>query len=406
MSITINGSSGIVGANGSVTFPALTGADIDTGVFFPEANVVAFSTGSVESFRANANGIFATANVNVTNLNATNLTATNVIPTSSYLRNRIINGDMRIDQRNAGVSTTPTTSAYTLDRWQFQCTQASKMSVQQITSTSNGPVGFPTYTALATVSSFAVGAGDFFAYVQKIEGYNFADFAWGTANAKTVTLSFWVNSTLTGTFGGSVTNSAGNRSYPFTYTISSAGAWEQKTVTIAGDTTGTWVGATNGAGLVLYFGLGSGSTYSGTAGAWAAANYVSATGATSVVGTGSAVLYITGVQLEVGSIATPFERRQFGHEVLLCQRYYQTVSDFLCGGHAVSASSTVYNDFTLPVVMRTTPTAAISGTVTYVNASSYAINAVSTNKCRLSIVSVSNQYFYGFGAALTFAAEL
>ena len=239
---------------------------------------------------------------------------------STGFKNRIINGAMVIDQRNAGASVTPTGGGYTLDRWTFQPTQASKMSVQQV---STSPTGFSNSTAITTVSSYSVAAGDFFLYSQAIEGYNFADLGWGTANAKTVTLSFWVQSSLTGTFGGSILNAASNRSYPFTYTISSANTWEQKTITITGDTSGTWVGATNGVGAWVRFGLGVGSTYSGTAGSWAGSTYYSATGATSVVGTSGATFYITGVQLEVGTQATSFEYRQFTTELQLCQRYYE-----------------------------------------------------------------------------------
>jgi hypothetical protein len=146
---------------------------------------------------------------------------------------------------------------------------------------------------------------------------------WGTANAKTVTLSFWVYSSLTGTFGGALSNEAGNRSYPFSYTISSANTWTQASVTIAGDTTGTWTGATNGTGVNVRFGLGSGSTFSATAGAWGAGNIVQATGNVSVVGTNGATFYITGVQLEVGTQATSFEYRQCGTELALCQRYFE-----------------------------------------------------------------------------------
>ena len=156
---------------------------------------------------------------------------------------------------------------------------------------------------------------------------NVADLNWGTANAKTITISFWVRSSLTGTFGGSVFNSAANRSYPFSYTITTANTWEYETITIAGDTTGTWVGATNGTGLDLNFGLGVGSTFSSTAGAWAAGGYYAPTGATSVVGTNGATFYITGVQLEVGSTATSFDYRPYGTELQLCQRYYETSFD-------------------------------------------------------------------------------
>ena len=241
------------------------------------------------------------------------------VPASSFLRNRIINGDMRIDQRNAGASVTPTDGQYLTDRFVAGLTAASKFTAQQ---SSTAPIGFSNSLLITSSSAYSVGTNDAFTVSQKIEGFNFADFMWGTANAVTVTLSFWVRSSLTGTFGGAITNSGDTRSYPFSYAISVANTWEQKIVTIAGDTSGTWVGSTNGVGARVWFGLGVGTTYSGTAGAWVGSAKVSVTGATSVVGTSGATFYLTGVQLEVGSAATPFERRQFGQELMLCQRYF------------------------------------------------------------------------------------
>ena len=278
---------------------------------------------------------------------------------ASSFKNRIINGDMRIDQRRDGSAVTPTASAYIVDRWQFQCTQASKIILEQENNASSGPVGFQNYLEIRSLSAYSVLTSDFFALKQSIEGFNTADLQWGTAKAKTVTLSFWVNCTLTGTFGGSITNSGNTRSYPFNYTISSANTWEQKSITIAGDTTGTWVGATNGTGLNLFLGLGAGSTYSGTAGAWSAGNYVSATGATSLVGTNNAVLYITGVQLEVGESATGFDYRPYGTELALCQRYYQKMSTnarVMSNGYNLTATSGRYTKPFI-VAMRTEPTA-------------------------------------------------
>ena len=280
---------------------------------------------------------------------------------SMGFKNRIINGAMVIDQRNAGAEVNPAVSGtYYLDRYFVLSSVASKFKIGQNAGSVTPPVGFNYYQGLTSLSAYSVLAADYFLVCQRIEGYNFADMAWGTANAATVTLSFWVRSSLTGTFGGALRNSANNRSYPFTYSISSANTWEQKTITIAGDTSGTWVGATNGIGVEVFFSLGVGSTYSGTAGAWAGANYLSATGATSVVGTSGATLYITGVQLEKGSTATSFDYRPYGTELALCQRYlpcfnFSAANGSLGSGFASATTSALIN-CVFPVQVRTPAT--------------------------------------------------
>jgi len=281
---------------------------------------------------------------------------------ASLLKNRLINGAMAIDQRNAGASVTASVTAaqtYTLDRWAYQASQASKFTIQQNAASVTPPVGFKNYLGITSSAATSIGASDYFLIDQCIEGYNIADLNWGTANAKTVTLSFQVYSSLTGTFGGSILNNAANRSYPFTYTISSANTWTTISITIAGDTSGTWL-ATNGTGMFISFGLGMGSTYSGTAGAWAGAGYYSATGATSVVGTSGATFYITGVQLEVGSSATGFEYRQYGTELALCQRYAYVWSTTatqvaIASGFQYNSGSAYYT-INFPVQMRSSPT--------------------------------------------------
>jgi hypothetical protein len=281
------------------------------------------------------------------------------------MRNRIINGAMVIDQRNAGASVTPTTAnPYTLDRWRTVLSQNSKFTLQQNAGSVTPPSGFTKYLGITSSSAYSITSGDFFFVQQQIEGFNSADLAWGTASAQSVTLSFWVRSSLTGTFGGSLQNSGFNRSYPFTYTISAANTWEQKSVTIVGDTSGTWA-TDNSAGVKLQFGFGIGSTYSGTAGVWAGAEYYSATGATSVVGTNGATFYITGVQLEKGSTATPFEQRLYGTELQLAQRYfYKTFLQGTAPAQNIAANnqllvcgtSNTINGTIFPVAMRTNPT--------------------------------------------------
>ena len=292
-------------------------------------------------------------------INGNNISADN----SLGFRNRIINGAMVIDQRNAGASVTPTTSGtYTLDRWAALLTVSSKFSVQQNAGSVTPPAGFKNYLGATSLSAYSVGASEIFSFRHTIEGFNIADLGWGAAGAKTVTLSFWVRSSLTGTFGGALNSPGNNYSYPFTYTISATNTWEQKTITIAGPTAGTW-GSTNGSGIAVIFNLGAGATFSGTAGAWVASDLYSATGAVSVVGTNAATWYVTGVQLEVGSVATPFERRDYGRELAMCQRYYYKVVTAAASGEVLAPSGFVDTSTTafcwtqFPVSMRTAPTA-------------------------------------------------
>ena len=242
-------------------------------------------------------------------------------------RNRIINGDMRIDQRNAGavVTVNNATTFYPVDRFYGYGHSADGVFTLQQSSTA--PSGF-LYSIVATVTTAdaSVGATQIYNLSYRVEGNDVADLGWGTADAKTVTLSFWVRSSLTGTFSGSLSNSAYNYSYPFNYTISSADTWEKKTITIAGATSGTWV-TNNGIGMRVYWSIGTGSNDLGTAGSWTSSGKSGATGETSIIGTLNATFYITGVQLEVGTVATPFEHRPYGTELALCQRYYEAPPD-------------------------------------------------------------------------------
>jgi hypothetical protein len=367
---------------GNAAAPSITfTGDTNTGIFSPTADTIAFTEGGVESLRINSSGnaIFAqTAN----------------LPNTFGFKNRIINGAMTLNQR--GFSGSNSNNTYTLDRWVMQTGLDNKFTVTQ---SSTAPTGFSNSLLVTSSTAYSVPSGEYYTIVQKIEGFNTSDLAFGTASAKTVTLSFQVYSSLTGTFGGSLANSANNRSYPFTYTISTANTWTTASVTIAGDTSGTWIGATNGIGLNVIFGLGVGSTYSGTAGAWAGSDFRSATGATSVVGTNGATFYITGVQLEVGSTATSFDYRPYGTELQLCQRYYYnifgTAADFQAFGCGVWLSSTVGKVLIdLPVPLRSVPTLeaasirlfdAVASTTRSATGFSIAFTVTPTNKAFIDV---------------------
>jgi len=322
-------------------------------------------------------------------INADLMTTSDGVSSSGLygFKNRIINGAMVIDQRNAGASVTPAqTYQYTMDRWEFTVTQSSKLTTQQNAGSVTPPAGFTKYLGVTSSSAYSVTSTDRFNITQYIEGYNVADLAWGTANAKAITLSFQVYSSLTGTFGGSVIAQSGSpQYYPFSYTISSANTWTQISVTIPGNTS-VAINTTTSAGVILQFGLGVGSTYSGTAGTWSSTEYRSCTGATSVVGTNGATFYITGVQLEKGSTATSFDYRPYGTELALCQRYYNMVANYSQTGGVAPITNIVFPSATdiraiynFPVQMRVAPSVVSSSGSLYFriyNGSNFYANSI------------------------------
>ena len=280
-----------------------------------------------------------------------------VVPMGS---NRIINGDMRIDQRNNGASGTAAIT-YTVDRWKFSSSQAGKITWQQIAA---GPglaaLGFGYYFSLTSSSAYVPIVTDSINFQQSIEADMISDLAWGTANAQPITLSFLVASSLSGMFSGSIRNYAATRSYPFTFSIPSGGAWNKIVIIIPGDTAGAWALSGNSGGLTLDFDLGCGTNLRGPANAWAAANYLGATGAVSVVATNGAYLYVTGVKLEIGSVATPFNRQSLAKSMADCQRYFYSGTPPLRG---IATGTTSGGAGRLgvrhPVSMRAAPTLII-----------------------------------------------
>jgi hypothetical protein len=367
------------------------------------------------------NGIVSSGSITTQSATGVIFSDSSSLPAASspyVLKNRLINSDMRIDQRNAGASVTPASGAntYTLDRWSGYASQASKYTVQQNAGSVTPPVGFTNYLGVTSSSAYSVAATDIFMIRQPIEGYNVADLGWGSANAKTVTLSFWIRSSLTGTFGGTLNNSAGDRTYGFSYTISSANTWEQKSITIAGDTTGTWL-TTNGIGLYLNFSIGTGSTFLAPSSAWGSTAYYGFTGQTNVVATNGATFYITGVQLEQNTSATPFERRLYNQELANCQRYYQQiigsgafnpVGIIWIRSNGTSAFTSMMTSYFV-VPMRAAPTGSssgdFSGTATDLNnyqigTVSVAVDVYGTNKASLVFNGAAGGTFIQGGATL------
>ena len=279
-------------------------------------------------------------------------------------RNRVINGDMRIDQRNNGTATT-THGSFPVDRWMIiKDTGSGSFTIQQ---SSTAPAKFYQSLLFTVGTAYTPSAGEnnFLRYI--IEGLTLADLNWGSSNAAPVTLSFWVRSSLSGTFGGSIRNGSTNRSYPFLYTISNANTFEYKIITIPGDVAGTWV-TTNASSMEISWGLSVGSSFSGTANAWVGTNFISTSGAINLTSTAGATFYLTGVQLEAGKVATPFEYRSYGEELALCQRYYQEMnmadSETIASGPSISSNRYRFL-LPTPVTMRSLPTVATTGSLTF-----------------------------------------
>ena len=275
-------------------------------------------------------------------------------PNSMGFRNRILNGDCRIDQRNAGASVSFNTSSnFPVDRFKTYNTVGSGSTAQRSTTV---PAGFKNSILFTVGTGASPGAADECRFFQAIEGFNVADLGFGTANAQSVTISFRVRSSITGTYALNLRNDAGNRSYVATYTIDAANTWETKTVTIAGDTSGTWA-TDNSTGIMLRFDLGSGSNANTTAGAWQAGNFGRTSACVNWIATSGATFYITGVQLEAGTVASPFERRDYGRELAMCQRYYRPFGRGVFGFW--SQTTEVVFPIILQPEMRAAPTATI-----------------------------------------------
>jgi hypothetical protein len=291
---------------------------------------------------------------------------------NSRYRNRIINGDMSVDQRNGGNIVAAISDMYAIDRWRCTTSVATqKGATGQLAATPAS--GFPYSMSLYWVTNtaaYAVAAADYFFFNQTIEGFNFNDAMWGTANAQPVTLEFWAKSSLTGTFAGSLRNLPATRSYTFTYALPTANVWTQFRIAIPGDTSGTWTAAGNAKAAILAFNIGSGATLATAPNAWTAGSFVSVPGAVSVVGTLNANIAITGVALMVGAAASNAEPefRKYSDNLADCQRYcFRPTNVLVTTGYTPSAagSLTIYVNRQLPVTMRATPT--LSGQ-TYSNA--------------------------------------
>jgi hypothetical protein len=296
------------------------------------------------------------------------------------LKNRIINGDMRIDQRNAGAVQTFSTSAYSLDRYRFGLNNATAINCQQV---SDAPNEFSFSLKVTCISAVTPTAAQQNQLKQFVEGFNWADMAFGTANAKTATFSFWVKSSLTGTFGGSFLDNNSTLSYPFSYTVNSANTWEYKTITFAGPTSGGTWNTTNGVGIQICFNIGSGTNFEGAANTWSSGNFLTPAGTVNINGTLNATWQVTGVQLEIGSTATPFERRLYNQELAACQRYYWRISGSSGGfgytslGSGVTMSTTSARIYIKhPTSMRASPTVAYGGTLTVDTGTGTSISAL------------------------------
>ena len=270
---------------------------------------------------------------------------------ASSFKNRIINGNMTIWQRGASVAASST--AYGADRWNVYISGSGGFTSAQSTDVPAG-AGF-TYSNLCTVTSAATPGES--GVTQYVEGYNFADANWGTASAESVTVSFWVKSSLTGTFVFVLRSTNGTYSYLAPYTINAANTWEQKTITIPGLTSQV-PNFTNGYALIFEFALGGNGNATSTTNTWLSGNYFNLTGSVNVIGTLGATFSFTGVQLELGTVATSFDYRSYQNELGLCQRYYEVNGNMYCRNTGTTAQE-IRITWVFKTEKRTSPTITV-----------------------------------------------
>ena len=277
-------------------------------------------------------------------------------------RNMVVNGGMTVSQRYETSEYTPTNNEWTLDQMRYDLSQSGKFKVQQVT---DAPAGFSHSMKVTSLSAYTSGASDYFLLQNFIEGTDSARLGWGTSDAQTVTLSFYVKSSIAGVHACGIRNQAYNRSKTETYTINNANTWERKTVTFTGDTSGTWLTSTN-SGLKINFDLGSGSNFvASSTGTWLSTPDFITSNSVKVLATNGATWYITGIQLEVGDTVTSYEHKSYGEEIAKCQRYYYLLyrrgsssdGNICIGGLGSCYTGTsIYIDLGFPTQMRAAPT--------------------------------------------------
>lgn len=287
----------------------------------------------------------------------------------------LINGDMAVWQRGTSFAD-PSDGAYLCDRFFAFNNNDGAITFSQSTDVPSGQGFKYSLKGDVTAADTSIAAGQYVSIDQHIEGQNVVSLDWGSSEAKYVTISFWIKSNLTGTYCYSIRNSAINRSFIKEFTIDTADTWEHKTITIAGDTGGTWL-TTNGIGQRHQISFAMGSTFQGTADSWQTTNVVATSNQENILSSTDNEFYLTGWKVEAGSFATPFEHRSYGEELALCERYY-----LLSGTNTSNLFvSTQYNSGNhwatceFRTVMRATPTitATYNGTPSTTNISDRAV---------------------------------
>ena len=352
------GASGPLGPSGSNGLQGATGA---TGQSFNQSlntfSFVTFAGVTVNSNLSIVNGLTVGGNVDMAGY------VSGINNTFAY-KNRIINGDARFDQRSKGASVTPSANnIYVIDRWKVVLSAAPTFSVGQNKGGAANAPGFISYIGAVSSGAHTMAAADAFVLFTTIEGQNVSDFGWGTAYAQTATLSFWAYATIPGTYGGSVTNDAQNRSNCFYYNIPFANSWTYCYATISGDTGGTWITTNTNGGFVINFPLGIGSNYTNaTTSTWAPFRVFGPTNITNIITQTNAVLYLTGVQFELGALPSAWDARPYTTEEQLVKRYYQYVSAGTMANAISTTSMALFAKFSPP--MRNAPVASSNSSPT------------------------------------------